>query len=73
MEKGSAFIPYIGHALDDTLCGKYERVVGNGNCVAFEGRTLQVPQDQARFHGPRKLAVYDSNGNLMISKQKDAA
>ncbi len=93
MEKGSAFIPYIGHALDDILCEKYERVVGNDNCIAFEGRTLQIPQDQARhhyvkvkvrvhrygngnlgvFHGPRKLAVYDSNGNLMISKQKDAA
>jgi hypothetical protein len=93
MEEGSTFIPYIGHALDDTLCEKHERVVGNDNCVAFEGRTLQIPQDQARHHyvkvkarvhrytngnlvvfdGPRKLAVYDSNGNLMISKQKDAA
>jgi len=93
MEEGSAFIPYIGHALDDTLCEKYERVVGNNNCVAFERRTLQIPQDQARhhylkekvrvhcygngnlavFHDPRKLAVYSSNGNLMISKQKDAA
>lgn len=90
MEKGSAFIPYIGHALDDILCEKYERVVSNDNCFAFEGRTLQIPQDQGRhhyvkvkarvhrygnlagFHGPRKLAVYDSNGNLMISKQRDA-
>ena len=93
MEKGSAFIPYIGNDLDDILCEKYERVVGNDNCVAFEGRTLQIPQDKARYHyvkvkvrvhrygngnlgvchGPRKLAVYDSNGNLMIPKQKDAA
>jgi hypothetical protein len=47
MEKGSAFIPYIGHALDDILCEKYERVVGNDNCVAFEGRTFQIPLDQA--------------------------
>ena len=93
MEEGSAFIPDIGHALDDTLCEKYDRVIVNNNCVAFEGRTLQIPRDQARHHyvkvkvrvhryvngnlavfnGPRKLAVYDSNGNLMISKQKDAA
>ena len=92
-KKGSAFIPYIGHALDDILCEKYERVVGNDNCVAFEGRTHQIPQDQGRhhyvkvevrvhrygngnlagFHGPRKLAVYDSNGNLIIPKKKDAA
>ena len=50
MEKGSAFIPYIGHALDDIRCEKYERMVGNDNCVAFEGRTLQIPQDQGRHH-----------------------
>ncbi len=93
MEEGSAFIPYIGHNLDDILCEKYDRVVGNDNCVAFEGRTLQIPGDQVRhhyvkvkvrvhrygngnlgvFHGPRKLAGYCSNGDLLAIKQKDAA
>ena len=86
MEKGSAFVPYIGKNLEDILCEQHERVVGNDNCVAFEGLKLQIPEDQVRFHyvkvkvrvhkyndgklgvfhGPRKLATYDINGNLVM-------
>lgn len=81
-EKGSAFVPYAGSDLGDVLCEKYERVVGNDNCVRFEGMVLQIPAVQHRFHfvkatvkvckypdgqmavfhGPRKLAVYNSMG-----------
>jgi hypothetical protein len=47
---GSAFVPYIGNALDDILCEHHERVVGNDNCVAFERLSLQIPADDTRAH-----------------------
>lgn len=50
MEQGSAFVSYIGKALDDTLCEQHERVVGKDNCVSFEGLKLQIPPDQYRMH-----------------------
>ncbi len=90
MEEGSAFLPYPGQDLDDILCEEYHRVVGNDNCVSFEGLTLQIPDDGSRlhyvkarvrvhrylngslgiFHGPRKLAIYDNNGQLLSPKKK---
>jgi len=48
--EGSAFVPFIGPALDDILCEQYERTVNKDNCVAFEGRALQIPADQYRRH-----------------------
>ena len=50
MEKGSAFVAFIGHDLDDILCEQHERVVGKDNCVSFEGLKLQIPPDQYRMH-----------------------
>lgn len=81
-EEGSAFVPYAGPDLADILCEQHNRVVGNDNCVRFEGLVLQIPKAEHRFHfvkatvkvccypdgrlavfhGPRKLAVYDSMG-----------
>lgn len=49
-EEGSAFVPWMGGCLDDTLCEQYERVVGNDNCVKFEGLILQIPSDEYRCH-----------------------
>ena len=48
-EKGSAFVPWEG-SLHDILCEHHERIVGNDNCIHFEGRILQVPADRYRFH-----------------------
>jgi transposase len=48
-EAGSAFVPYLG-ALDDILCIRHERVVGNDNCVRYEGRVLQIPEQRHRRH-----------------------
>lgn len=42
-EDGTAFVPLLGVALDDILCEQFERTVGADNCVAFEGRSLQIP------------------------------
>ena len=50
MEEGSAFVPWIGGDLKDFLCEIDERVVGKDNCVAFEGMSLQIPQDRHRMH-----------------------
>ena len=49
-EEGSAFVPWIGGELADYLCERYERVVGNDNCVSFEGMKLQIPADRHRCH-----------------------
>ena len=48
-EEGSAFVPFVGD-LANILCAKHERVVGNDNCVRFEGRTLQIPEQRHRRH-----------------------
>jgi hypothetical protein len=92
-EQGTAFIPWVGSNLDDILCEQHERVVRPDNCVSFEGKTLQIPPNQYRFHyvkvtvrihrypdqslaifhGPRKLADYDEQGNLKDAKKGRAA
>jgi transposase len=47
-ESGSAFVPLLGAQIDDILCEHYERTVARDNCISFEGKTLQIPQDQHR-------------------------
>lgn len=57
-EQGSAFVPWIGGELEDILCERHERVVGNDNCVSFEGMKLQIPADRHRCHYVKvKVAV----------------
>lgn len=48
--EGSAFVPWIGGALEDILCEQYERVVSADNCVRFEGMVLQIPATTYRCH-----------------------
>ncbi len=50
MEKGCAFVPFCGGGLHDILCEQFERVVGNDNCVQFNGTKLQIPKDRYRMH-----------------------
>ena len=49
-EHGSAFVPYAGRPLADTLCVQEERTVGNDNCVAYHRLSLQIPQMPHRHH-----------------------
>ncbi len=49
-EEGSSFVPWMGDALEDVLCERYERVVGNDNCVSFEKIKLQIPATHHRCH-----------------------
>lgn len=85
LEEGSAFVPLTGCSLEEILCVQEERVVGNDNCVRYQGRIMQLPPARHRchfvkahvrvhsypdgryavFHGPRKLAGYDSRGKLI--------
>lgn len=48
-EEGDAFVPFVGD-LAGVLCAKHERIVGNDNCVRFEGRVLQIPEQRHRRH-----------------------
>lgn len=48
-EPGSAFVPFAGD-LAEILCIQAERVVGNDNCVRYDGRSLQIPAQPHRHH-----------------------
>lgn len=67
-EEGDAFVPFVGD-LSGALCAKHERIVGNDNCVRFEGLVLQIPEQRHRRHfvkvtvqvreyGDGSLAIY---------------
>ena len=68
MEEGNAFVPWKGDALEEVLCEQFERKVGNDNCVKFEGKVLQIPEDKYRYHYVRaKVGVHRyQNGSLAI-------
>jgi len=80
-EEGSGFVPVSRGDIEDILCEQYERKVGNDNCVSFEKKILQIPADDFRypdghlalFHGPRKLAEYESDGSLIWPDHQEAA
>ena len=66
MEERSAFVGWISGALDDILCERFERTVGNDNCVRFEGMRLQIPADRHRCHYVKaKVAVLRRTDNTL--------
>jgi transposase len=48
-EPGSAFVPFAGD-LAEILSVQEERIVGNDNCVRYQGRSLQIPAQRHRHH-----------------------
>lgn len=67
-EAASMFIPWGGTPIEDILCEQQGRTVGNDNCVRISGLTLQIPQDQYRYHYVRvkvRVHLYPS-GELAI-------
>ena len=68
MEEGSAFVDWIGGGLEDILCERYERTVGNDNCVSFETLKLQIPADRHRCHyvKARVAVLRRTDGTLAI-------
>lgn len=66
--EGSAFVPLLGINLDDILCEQYERTVGADNCVRFEGKILQIPKNEYRYHYVKvKVRVHRyTDGSLAV-------
>jgi len=48
--EATAFVQWFGSSLDDILCEQHERTVNKDNTVSFEGRTLQIPSNEYRYH-----------------------
>ena len=67
-EPASAFVPFIGTNLGDILCERFERTVGNDNCVRFDAMSLQIPADRHRAHYVKaKVSVHRyGDGTLAI-------
>jgi transposase len=67
-EEGSAFVPFLGGNLEDSLCEQYERTVGKDNCIRFDGLILQIPVDRHRCHYVKaKVRVHRyADGNLAV-------
>jgi len=49
-EPGSAFVAHAGAPLGKVLCIQAPREVGRDNCVAWSGRSLQIPAQPHRHH-----------------------
>jgi hypothetical protein len=67
-ETASAFVEFIGANLVDILCERFERTVGNDNCVRYDTLSLQIPADRHRVHYVKaKVNVHRyGNGSLAI-------
>ncbi len=64
-EEGSAFLPYVGRALEDILAIQETRQVQNDNCVRYNGLSLQIPEQAHRRHFVRasvKVHQYPNQG-----------
>jgi transposase len=66
-EEGSAFVPFIGD-LKEVLCMRQERVVTNDNCVRYDGRILQIPEQRHRRHFVKATVMvhHYPNGTLAL-------
>ncbi len=72
-EEGSGFVPLLGVGLEDILCLKHDRVVGNDNCVRYKGMRLQIPPVGDRAHFVRaKVMVheYECGGMAVVHEGK---
>ena len=67
-QSGNAFVPLLDADLDDILCLKEERKVGNDNCVRYKNLRLQIPPGpHGRHYVRRKVRVHEhSDGRLSV-------
>lgn len=64
--EGKAFVPLLSVGLEDILCLKHKRVVGNDNCVRYKGMSLQIPPVGDRAHFVRaKVMVHEYEDGTM--------
>lgn len=61
-------MPLLGVSLENILCLKNPRVVGNDNCVSYRGLRLQIPPVEDRYHFVRaRVMVHEySDGSMAI-------
>lgn len=67
--QGSAFVKLLpDQNVRDILCEKHDRTVHKNNCVSFEGKWLQIPEDSHRMHYVKaKVRVHRySDGSLAL-------
>jgi transposase len=66
-EEGTAFLAFVGD-LENILCVQEERTVSNDNCVRYEGRVLQIPEQAHRRHYVKaQVRVHEyQDGSLAI-------
>jgi len=50
VEEKTAYIQWVGGALDEILCHQEDRVVQNDNTVSYKGLRLQIEKDESRYH-----------------------
>jgi transposase len=64
----TAFVADVAGAHVDILCVQEERVVGNDNCVRYQGRCLQIPPSPIRPHFVKaRVRVHDyPDGTLAV-------
>ena len=67
VEEGEAFVPLFDVKLDDILCLKHRRVVGNDNCVRYKGMSLQIPPVKDRHHFVRAKVMVHEYGDGSMS------
>lgn len=67
-EEETAFIPWIGSSLEDTLCIQENRTVANDNTVRYNKRILQIPKDRHRHHYVKaQVRVHEyTDGSLAV-------
>lgn len=58
-EDGDAFVPLLGVDIDNILCRQAERAVGRDNCVAYQGKVLQLPGNQIRHYSKARVRVHE--------------
>ena len=73
-EEGSEFVALHKEVnLDDILCMKEQRVVGNDNCVSYKGICLQIPpvSDRNHFVRARVMVHEHSDGRMSVFHGSD--
>ena len=67
-QSGDGFVPALDADLDDILCLKEERKVGNDNCVRYKNLRLQIPPGpHGRHYVRRTVRVHEhSDGRLSV-------
>ena len=66
-EERESFVPLFDARLDDILCLKYPRIVGNDNRVRYKGMSLQIPLVEDRYHFVRaKVMVHEHGDGRML-------